>query len=87
MLGVAGKGSKPGTGVATREFQDYHSGCLVGSELTAMGGRPVRVGGCQLQSRQKGMMAWVGVRSREKATCEAREPGGRANRKVAEVTA
>lgn len=71
MLGVAGKGSKPETGVATREFQNYHLGCLVGSKPTAMGDRPIRMGDRQLPSRQKGTMAWVGVRSGERAASGA----------------
>lgn len=64
-------GSKRESAVATGEFQNYHSSCLVGSKPTAMGDGPVRMGRCQLQSRQKEIMAWFGVRSGEKAASGA----------------
>lgn len=57
--GLLGREFKPEPGVATGEFQNYHSGCLVGRKPTAMGDRPVRMGACQLHSRQKGQ--WLGL--------------------------
>lgn len=78
VLGVAGKGSKLETGAATSEFQNYHSGGLVGSKPTGQSGWEAV--GSSLGKRGRGLgrgEVWGG------SSQWSLEPGGRAIRACA----